>query len=466
VRISKTFFRTTWRADWLIEFSVALIILTLLTKEAILAAIGVGISLALAGLGLGFHRRLGILRDELEVEQHLFKTRVFLGDEFEGELAIRNRSRWTVQILDAQPILPRELSFRLLSSFNSVLHPGATSHSSFAITPAIRGSFRITGFALSIADPRGLFTGEVKYAQFMEIEVHPEIRTGIPLTPLRLYGESAEIFRKSALGTDYAGTREYATGDEYHAVEWKATARLRKLMVKEFHPETQATLRILINAGRTMHEESYVGTKLDETLAISQLLVESAIVSEDRIGILVYDEFRITSTVKLEGAAQQLSNLHELALRLLPRVKLKEAPRQAPASSRDKDKELPRVEPLATFIRLLRLKLSLGYKQTGLYKALAEVTAQNLSPVIILTDLLTDVEPLLKSASSWPERANVIVAQVGAAWRFCTGLEDAYVAYCRNNEVLRRLRRAGITVLDARPEMLVDKIGAELLMPR
>jgi len=460
VRIPKTSVRTTWRADWLIEFGMALVALAFLMREVIFAAVGAGILLALASLGFIFHWKVGILRRELHVVQHLSKTKVFLGDSVEGELTIRNRSRLAAQILVVQPVLKKTLDFRVTPSFSRMLRPGTTSSSEFAIVPLARGRFQISGFTLTFTDARGLFRDKVTYPQTNWVDVYPGMRTQAPLTSLRLYGGSSEISRKARTGVDYAGIREYMPGDEYHRIEWKATARLRTLMVKEFHPETRAMLQILIDAGRTMQEQSYVGTKLDEALAISQLLVESAVGSADRVGILVYDESRIVKAVKPERAEQQLARLRELALTLPPQVLGEKPAGQAPAPFWNGEKGPPRVEPLATFIRLLRLKLGSSYGKTGMYKALEQATTANIDSVIILTDLLTNNEVLLKSASTGRERTGrIVVAQIGAPWRLSDILEEAYLEYLDNSRTRRALQHLGLTVFDVRPERLIETIA-------
>lgn len=467
MRIPRTSIQTTWRADWLAEFSIALVVLAFLTREVVFAAVGAGILSALASLALGFHRRVGILRRELHVAQRLSKTRVLLGDSVEGELTIRNGSPLAAHIVTVQPVLEKSLSFRPASSFKQLLRPGTTSGLKFAIATLATGRFQVSGFTLAFTDARGLFTTEVRYAQAGSmVEVYPGMRAQASPTPRRLYGGGLEVFRKVAAGLDYAGTREYALGDEYSRVEWKATARLRKLMVKEFHPETRAALQILIDAGTRMHEQSYVGTRLDEALAISQLLVESSMGSVDRIGILVYDECGILKVVKPERAEQQLASLREFALNHLPQAPGQRPRNQAPAPFGSGKKRSPRIEPLATFIQLLRLKLGSGYMKTGMYKAFEQATAANPDSVIILTDLLANNEVILKSSPAWQGQANVIVAQIGAPWRLCVGLEDAYAAYDRNRRILKDLQHVGLAVIDVRPEILVDKIGREMRMPR
>ena len=465
MRIPKTSIQTSWRADWLVEFSITLIALAFLAREIIFAAVGAGILLSLVSLGLLFHMRLGVLRRELHVAEHLPKTRVCLGDSIEGDLTIRNGSRLAAQILAVTPVVEKGLSFKLSSSSNQSLRPGTTSNSKFEITSLKSGRFRISGFTLAFTDSRGLFTGEVNYEQAVWVEVYPSVRTKVPITPLRLYGGGPETFRKGPEGMDYAGVHEYVPGDEYHRVEWKATARLRTLMVKEFHPETQSTLQILIDAGKTMRQQSYVGTRLDEALAVAQLLIESAIGSGNRVGIWVYNETRIVEQVELALAEEQSVSVRKLALALQSEVTSKKsAPRVVHAqSSMRRTPDVALGGRLIMFGRLLRLKVASGYRETGIYKALAEGTRMSLGTFfLILTDLQTNNEGLLEALPTRPERWRPIVAQIGAAWRLSFSLEEAYAGFESNSRTIRRLQQLGVTVFDLRPETLAKTVAQDI----
>ncbi|MBC7090497.1 MAG: DUF58 domain-containing protein [Nitrososphaeria archaeon] len=46
-------------------------------------------------------------------------------------------------------------------------------------------------------------------------------------------------------GTEYAETREYMPGDDIKHIDWKATARLQKPMIKQYHQETGGATQII-----------------------------------------------------------------------------------------------------------------------------------------------------------------------------------------------------------------------------
>ncbi|MDW7971545.1 MAG: DUF58 domain-containing protein [Nitrososphaerota archaeon] len=56
-----------------------------------------------------------------------------------------------------------------------------------------------------------------------------------------------EIIQIQALGrgTEYAETREYLPGDDIKRLDWKATARLQRLMVKQYHQEYGGAVNLI-----------------------------------------------------------------------------------------------------------------------------------------------------------------------------------------------------------------------------
>jgi len=462
VRIPKRSTRRTWRTGWLAEFGVGLIVLASLTKEIIFGLVGVGILLASASLGLLFHQRIGVMRTEIHVVGRLPRDRMSLGDRIEGDLTIANRSRFDVHILAVTPAVEKGLRFKLSFSSSLVLRPGTTSSSKIEIVPLKSGRFRISGYTLTFTDARGLFVAGVEYAQADCVEVLPGLGPELPMTPLRLYGGSAETLHKTLTGTEYAGIRPYVLGDESHRIEWKATARLRTIMVKQFYSQMQTTLQILIDVGGTMHQQSYVGTRLDEAFAVAQLLAEATMGSEKRLGIWVYDETNVVKSIKPAKAESQLQVLRALALDHSVLTKDPESDKTIPGLRVPLEANMPTAGKTAAFLRLLMRELAFGHARTGVFKALTEVARSNPdSLVIVLTDLQINNESLLRTVSLQERMIPTIVVQIGAAWRFSDSLEEAYVNHERNARTLQRFRDQGLVVLDVEPERLVMAVNEE-----
>jgi uncharacterized protein (DUF58 family) len=468
VKIPRTPIRTTSKANWLIEFSVAFVVLGILTREFIFVALGVGITLTIAYLGLAFQQKLTLLRTSLKVLQQLSRTRVSLGDSIEGKLTIRNPSKSTAHLKAVEPLARGSMSFAFYSSFDRVVLPGTEATSDFAVTPLERGHSGMTGYRLKLTDRRDLFAGELTLDSVGagSVEVYPGLGIVGRLTPHALYGGRPETLRKSASGGDYAGIRQYdqSDGDAHYRIEWKATARLRTLMVKEFHPETETTVQILIDAAKTMRRQSYVGTRLDEALTVAQLLTESVARSRTMVGIWVFSETKLVRVLKPARATEQAQRLRELSLSLQTAkgTSASPTPLQTPRQPPLLRAIMPNGERIVGFLRLLRIGLSLVHRRTGAYKAFTEASRGGRGLLVVLTDLETSAEALLEAISSKQARSKAMVAQIGAAWRLSDNLEQAYSEWQRNDRILKRLERSGLPAFDLRPEALAEAVATQI----
>ncbi|MBE0478795.1 DUF58 domain-containing protein, partial [Candidatus Aerophobetes bacterium] len=98
-------------------------------------------------------------------------------------------------------------------------------------------------------------------------------------------GEVAVAFKGA--GTEYADTREYVPGDSLHHIDWKATARQGKLMVKEFFLEAGQGAHIIYDTRAT-------GPLSQDKLATRFLNMCLGVVQEGYpVGVSVHDGEKI-----------------------------------------------------------------------------------------------------------------------------------------------------------------------------
>jgi uncharacterized protein (DUF58 family) len=471
MKIPRTSIQTTWKSDWLLEFGIIIAILGGLTREIMtLSTVGIGIILTLVTLGTGFARSLARLRNGLFMQTRLSRRNVFLGDSVQGELLLRNDSKTLGHILDIGVVPGKELSIELESrAFQGrLLPPRTVLRSRLTIRPLTRGRHQILGFMLTFTDRRSLFEAQVEHVGLEWLEVHPRVGKMEPLTPLALYGSNADVVRKTRSGVDFAGIREYAPGDEYHRVEWKATARLRVPMVKEFHPETQFSVALLIDGGRTMQQRSYVGSRLDEAMAVTQLLLESTVKTGHEVGVWVYDGSRILTRLEPAQAEEQLPRFRALTLRITANQKGEEGfvTTRRITSPLSKIAAIQLDAHVAVFIQLLKARLRLDVRKSGAYKALTEATSLGTpSLAIILSDLQMGVNAIIEDHLQQKITRKVVVAQIGSAWRFKQNLEDAYLEQRANERLLRELRHRRIEAFDVRPEEMLEVVNTSMREP-
>jgi uncharacterized protein (DUF58 family) len=174
------------------------------------------------------------------------------------------------------------------------LRPGEERELSYQITPPERGSDYFRGTYLRLACPLGLVVRQVKLNTEQPVRVYPNVLALREFDLLKQKGQLRELgIRKSrmrGLGTDFESLREYSEGDDYRKVDWKASARRGKLIVRQFEQERNQPVILCIDIGRRMLSEVNGVTKLDHVLDALLVLTHAAAVAGDFVGLLVYSD--------------------------------------------------------------------------------------------------------------------------------------------------------------------------------
>lgn len=103
--------------------------------------------------------------------------------------------------------------------------------------------------------------------------------------------------RRRGLAGELREIREHSHGDPFKFIAWKATARRRKLMVRDLETEIVVTHQILVDIAGTMRGGSAGRTKLDYALDTAAALARSAQEGGDRVGLVTFDS-RVYSELK------------------------------------------------------------------------------------------------------------------------------------------------------------------------
>jgi uncharacterized protein (DUF58 family) len=194
------------------------------------------------------------------------------------------------------------------------------------VTPQSAGYWFFHGIALRITDRFGVFALHVYYPNLMDIKVFPPLgvgRTAIPFRPRTgAFHERAGLrtVRQAGLGSDLREIREHIPGDPFKRIAWKATARTRRLMVREFESEIVVTHWLLLDISSTMrnppaHGSASTKTKLDYALSLCAGFARAALEAGDRVGLITFDH-RIFSQVKPSDGNPQLYRIIDRLLEL------------------------------------------------------------------------------------------------------------------------------------------------------
>lgn len=451
--------RPTSRSGWLIEFAAVMITLGALTREIIFVTFGLVVVLWLGVAAVSFNRKLKTLREDVKVTHSTPKKLLPLGSKFDLELKISNTGTLSTAIVAIEVKSDKEIHFNSSKNIES-LQPGSQVARRFSAFPHTRGIFNIFSAKITFAnrESEALYQADFQYPLHDSVEVYPSIEGTLsiaPSTPAALYGEATNTNRKTRAGIDFAGIRNYMPGDEQARIAWKSTARHAKLMVNEFHPEIEGKMQILIDASTSMRQQSYVGTKFDEAAAVAELIIQT-LPEQEETGIILYDETRIL--------ASSMPSTHSVQSKFIRNLKLPDQPghehrlevRTPPPFTRTTADYVPSAK-LADYMKLLRIKIMVWLRKSGVYKAIIEASTRFSSTLVILTDL-NDIRSLL-NLRNFSRTKKIVVGVIGADWRFCTDLELAYRLYEANQRKLTALQHAGIITIDVRPQQIVASIA-------
>jgi uncharacterized protein (DUF58 family) len=108
----------------------------------------------------------------------------------------------------------------------------------------------------------------------------------------RLQEIGIKTYRQRGEGTDFKQLSEYQHGDSVRHIDWKATLRLNKPVIREFQDERDQIVLVLIDCGRRMRADDRVdgiGTAhFDQVLNAVMLLSYVALKQGDAVGAITF----------------------------------------------------------------------------------------------------------------------------------------------------------------------------------
>lgn len=128
------------------------------------------------------------------------------------------------------------------------------------------------------------------------VVVYPDL-IGLKNLSIRLALQSTGAMRQQrqqGIGTEFSELREYNVGDDPRSIDWKATARRNRPLVRLLAPEQEQTVIILLDRGRLMTANIQGYKRFDLGLNATLSLALTAIQRGDRVGVGVFDRYLTT----------------------------------------------------------------------------------------------------------------------------------------------------------------------------
>ena len=361
---------------------------------------------------------------------------VTLGAEAEVTWTVRNPSRFGVRMSVADELAPSlRASTRRVSG--RVPRRG-TMRATARLRPARRGRFTPTELVVRTEGPLGLGARQAVQRLPGELRVFPSFRSKddaeLRIRKARLLEVGLRSARGRGGGTEFDQLREYGVDDEFRRVDWSATARSGKTIVRTYRSERNQTVIVLLDNGRVMAGRVDGVPRVEHAMDAVMALTTVATGLGDRCGLVTFDR-EVRSVVPPRHGVGQMARVVEALYDLEPALV-------------ESDYAEAFTQTLARFRRRTMLVILTDLVEVSVNEWLVPAL-----PLIVRDHLVVVAGVTDPDVARWA--SNTEVADASTAYRRAA----AVTALAQRERVAARLRGLGATVVDARPGRLAPALA-------
>jgi len=194
------------------------------------------------------------------------------------------------------------------------LRPGEQSELGYRLKPQRRGHFSFTRCEVHLPSPLGLWSARRLIDVSDATRVYPDFA--------RLYGAQLLAVdnwlnqlgvrqrQRRGLALEFHQLREFREGDSLRQIDWKATARQRTPIAREYQDERDQQIMFMLDCGRRMRSQDAELSHFDHALNACLLLSYVALRQGDAVGLCTFacDQPRYLAPVKGSGQLNLLLN--------------------------------------------------------------------------------------------------------------------------------------------------------------
>jgi uncharacterized protein (DUF58 family) len=232
-------------------------------------------------------------------------------------LAHEGTRPWAIELFDH---VPATMTQRLLPA--TVVLPAASKLDvRYEITPTQRGKVVFEPAAIRVRSRFGLADLQLRVGAAQSVHVYPNFAALTRYAWLAGDRRLAEIGIKSyaarGAGTDFKQLGEYVPGMPTRHIDWNASMRHRRAVVREFQDDRDQSVMFLLDCGRRMRADERSGTAgshFDQALNAAMLLAYVALKDGDAVGAMTFGHD--PSQQRHFAAAKGMAALNSLVARL------------------------------------------------------------------------------------------------------------------------------------------------------
>tara|TARA_B100000676_G_scaffold312771_1_gene388834 strand:- start:2232 stop:3551 length:1320 start_codon:yes stop_codon:yes gene_type:complete len=203
------------------------------------------------------------------------------------EIESRGMYRPRARIVDVYPTsfeargLPLEMRFE----------PGVSTYQ-YHLRATERGNAEFGPTHCLLRSPLGFWWRKLAAGDSSVVRVYPNFSAVSRYALMAMEDRLSEIGvrkrRRRGEGSEFQQLREYREGDSLRQIDWRATARVRKLISREYQDERDQSVLFMLDCGRRMRAQDGTLSHFDEALNAVLLLAYVALRKGDAVGVSTF----------------------------------------------------------------------------------------------------------------------------------------------------------------------------------
>ncbi|MFQ6045898.1 MAG: DUF58 domain-containing protein [Gemmatimonadales bacterium] len=165
---------------------------------------------------------------------------------------------------------------------------------SVPVAPRWRGRERGGWLAVRSAGPLGLGLRQWRINLPWDVIVYPSLPASRLKASIAEAVRRREVglrqFRRLGEGRQFESLREWVPGDDTRHIDWKATARRRKVIARQYEEERRQQVLMVLDSGRLSTEEVAGAARMDYVVRAALWLAFAANHHDDNVGVMVFSD--------------------------------------------------------------------------------------------------------------------------------------------------------------------------------
>ncbi len=317
------------------------------------------------------------------------------------------------------------------------LPPRGTMSANTTLRPTRRGRFDIEELTVRVYGPIGLMGRQRRRTEPGLLRVYPPFKSRdeaeLRLDRARILEIGLRSARGLGGGTEFEQLREYSVDDEFRRMDWSATARAGKPIVRTYRAERNQTVIVLLDCGRVMAGRVEEVPRVEHAMDAVMMLTYLATRLGDKAGLVTFGS-RVNAVVPPSHNGNQLARVTEAMYAIEPELA-------------ESDYRGAVTETLSRFRRRALLVVLTDLHHQAVTETLLPVLPLVLRSHVVVVGAVRDPD-----VERW---GRSVPTDASGAYRKAAAVRSLD----ERGRLAVRLRGAGATVVDAPPGALAPRLA-------